>query len=1761
MNTLYKTVWNESLGIWVVVDEHAASRGKSSRGARLAVLRRAVVIGLVSLGANTLSPSAFASTYNPSGCSSPGDGLGPDNATHPAGVVPVDGSGVWSNVIGCSASGNDYLGVQVMGAYATANGDAATAIGFAAKAGLRGTALGMRADASGVNSTAVGSWAQATKAGGVAIGGTTTTNTAAAGAQSTGANALAIIGGSRAAGDESIALGARASAAHNGDIAIGADAVADGTTQNLSAVAIGRSASAVGEDATAYGNNAKANANYAAALGNYASASGTNSLAVGNSSNASASYATALGNFASASSTNALALGNSATASGASASAVGNFSRAEGSNSIAMGTGGSFGSYTGARAVSEGSIAIGGNTAAASYAGAANAIALGGQANVADTAVSGIALGRGASVSSDASYAIAQGDDASAQAERSIALGAGATAANAGDIALGAGSRSAATVATAGATIDGTQYAFAGSTPGSTLSIGDAGAERTLTNVAAGRISATSTDAINGSQLAATNQALEGLSDNAVKYDQNSDGSPNYNQITLNPGGSATKISNVADGELSATSSDAVNGKQLNETNQNITRLGDDLGTIAGDTSTAYTDANGMGIRYARTNENGLAASDASAQGQGSTALGYNATASADSALALGREANASHAGSVALGANAIADGSRLGDAAYAPGSAAIAGISPVGEVSIGSDGAERRLTHVAAGANDTDAVNVSQLKSVAESVDDLDQGSVKYDKNPDGSPNYNQITLNPGGSATKISNVADGELSATSGDAVNGKQLNETNQNVTRLGDDLGTIAGDTSTAYTDANGMGIRYARTNENGLAASDASAQGQGSTALGYNATASADSALALGREANASHAGSVALGANAIADGSRLGDAAYAPGSATIAGISPVGEVSIGSDGAERRLTHVAAGANDTDAVNVSQLKSVAESLDDLDQGSVKYDKNPDGSPNYNQITLNPGGSATKISNVADGELSATSGDAVNGKQLNETNQNVTRLGDDLVNIAGDTSTAYTDANGKGIRYARTNETGLPLSDASAQGQGSTAVGYNATASADNALALGRETSASVAGGVALGSGSVSDRALVPSTGSIASGSGGAMVSYNTTDRTLLGAVSVGDSTSYRQITNVADGTEEHDAVTVRQLTGAIESVTVTGTRYFHANSTAGDSLAAGEDAVAIGPRTVVNGDNGVGIGNGAIVEQDAPGGIALGQDAHSRMADSIALGTRAQASSEQGVALGAGSNVTVAGGVALGAGSVASTAAGAQGYVPLGDGSGINATNSTLAAVSVGDASTGKYRQITGVAAGTADSDAVNVSQLKSVAETVTQLDAGAVKYDKNADGSINYNHITLNPGGSATRISNIADGELSATSTDAVNGSQLHATNKRVDALDNRVDGIVNGGAGIKYVHTNGGPSASLPDSQANGIGSTAIGAGAVSDGENSVAMGNGATAKQDGDVALGAGSVADRGAESYTGDYSGAQNNTAGTVSVGAPGAERTVSNVADGRLDTDAVNKRQLDGAVKDAKDYTDQRVKDINGSIVEVGEDLEKLDERVTQNEGDVQDIKKGAGGMFQTHQGDKPNTAPKASGRNSVAGGAGAVASGENATALGNDAKASGNNATAVGNGSSATGSNSVALGQGSQATRDNSVAVGAEGAERQITHVAAGTAGTDAVNVNQLREMENSLGREMSGLRNDMQHMDNRLSAGIAGAMAMASLPQAYEPGKSMVSLGGATWRGESGLSLGLSAVSDNGKWVVKGLANTTSRGDVGAAVGVGYQW
>ena len=139
--------------------------------------------------------------------------------------------------------------------------------------------------------------------------------------------------------------------------------------------------------------------------------------------------------------------------------------------------------------------------------------------------------------------------------------------------------------------------------------------------------------------------------------------------------------------------------------------------------STSISNVYNNGTKYFHTNsteadsvasgENSIAIGPkAVASGDGSVAQGYGATASATNAIAIGTNANASAANSVALGANSVANGLTLSQPAYNPGGQA-AGTLPVGEVSVGSAGAERRITNVAAGAADTDAVNVSQLKGL----------------------------------------------------------------------------------------------------------------------------------------------------------------------------------------------------------------------------------------------------------------------------------------------------------------------------------------------------------------------------------------------------------------------------------------------------------------------------------------------------------------------------------------------------------------------------------------------------------------------------------------------------------------------------------------------------------------------------------------------------------------------------------------------------------------------------------------------------------------------------------------------------------------------------------------------------------------------------------------------------------------------------------------------------------------------------------------
>ena len=1107
--------------------------------------------------------------------------------------------------------------------------------------------------------------------------------------------------------------------------------------------------------------------------------------------------------------------------------------------------------------------------------------------------------------------AIASGKNATAAGASSVAMGLGATAGTANSVALGAGSSTAAAVGTASTTINGTVYNFQGVAPVGTVSVGSGGAERTITNVAAGRISGTSTDAINGSQLFATNSAITDVATTAGKgwnLSANGEATPqniapggtadfaNGSNTTVTRTGNQIKVDVVADpifnsvttgntkidnGGLTIVGGPSVTVNGIDAGSKVITNVApgvagtdgvnvDQLNTTVAGSKTKYYSVNSTG--------GGNEANDG-ATGADAIASGKNATAAGASSVAMGLGATAGTVNSVALGAGSVTatpvgtPSTTINGTVYN-----FQGVAPVGTVSVGTVGGERTITNVAAGrisGTSTDAINGSQLFATNQSIADVATTAGKgwnlsangeatpQNIAPGGTADFadgSNTTVTRTGNQIKVDVVADpifnsvttgntkidnGGLTIVGGPSVTVNGIDAGSKVITNVApgvagtdgvniDQLNTTVAGSKTKYYSVNSTG--------GGNEANDG-ATGADAIASGKNATAAGASAVAIGLGATAGTANSVALGA-----GSSTATAVGTPNTTingttyNFQGVAPVGTVSVGSAGAERTITNVAAGrisGTSTDAINGSQLFATNQSIEDLSTTVTAnktryYSVNSTGGTNEdnlgatgadaiasgknaaaagasavaiglgatagdaNSVALGAGSSTAAavgtasttingtvynfqgvspigtvsvgtvggertLTNVAAGRISGTSTDAINGSQLFATNQSIENLS--------------TTVTANKIRYYSVNSTGGGNED-------------NLGATGADAIASGKDASATVNGGVAIGSGAVSDRAIASSTGNIPAGS--ALIPFNTADRTLLGALSVGSATTYRQITNVADGTQAQDAVTVRQLSGALQSFAVTPIKYFHANSTAADSLAVGAESVAVGPQTVVNGNNGVGIGNGAVVQQSAPGGIAIGQGATSHLADSIAMGTGASAAGVQGVAMGAGSSVTQAGGVALGAGSVASTAAGVAGYVPPtatdAQRIAIGATTSTLAAVSVGNAASGQFRQITGVAAGTADSDAVNVSQLRGVQGTVAAIDQSTVKYDSNADGSVNYNSVSMG-GSNATgpvTVHNVAPG---VAGTDAVNVNQLNALggslNNRISAVNDRIDGV----------------------------------------------------------------------------------------------------------------------------------------------------------------------------------------------------------------------------------------------------------------------------------------------------------------------------------------------------------------------------------------
>ncbi|HDR9249529.1 YadA family autotransporter adhesin [Burkholderia vietnamiensis] len=977
----------------------------------------------------------------------------------------------------------------------------------------------------------------------------------------------------------------------------------------------------------------------------------------------------------------------------------------------------------------------------------------------------------------------------------------------------------------------------------------------------------------------------------------------------------------------------------------------------------------------------------ADAHGTSSIALGHSALASGDRSIAIGganpttsdgvsngasydaaTQTRAGGTQSVAIGAgaqtndnNQVAIGS--GSIGVNNGGTPVFGgtAAPVGgAVSFGSVGHERQIRNVAAGAADTDAVNVEQLKNVngtlstgianvdarvtsvgntlSTSIANVDQrvtnvgnslstsivtatqNVVKYTDD-----SHAAIALD-GASGTTISGLAAGVADT---DAVNVGQLKGT---VAPLQTSLSTAVGNITNLQNDVTGLSasLSTAASNIGGLQAADArnvkydGASGFDSvTFAGPNGTTlhnvadgvAANDAVNVGQLGKATDTlnQSIANVGNSV---TKLGDQVNV-NTGNIAALQQDAlqwnaglgtyDASHGGNGPQR-IGNLAAGRDGTDAVNVDQLNAaIHDGTSQLDALAVKYD---DASKRQVSLGAGNGGVPVRVTNVAEGSVSAGSTDAVNGAQLR-------RATDATAAALGGGATANADGSLGAPSYRVGGDAFNNVGDALTNLDGR--VGSNTTTLENHETRLG-DAETHIAGNTTAIAGLQKDALQFDPT---------------------LGAYSAARGGAPTQLTNVADGrlaAGSTDAVNGGQLYGVKTDL---------------------EQQI-----TQVSNQTGEAVKN--VVKYDV--------DGNGNRLNSVSL-------------VGGNANAAVV---------------------------------------------------LKNVAAGTDDTDAVNVKQLKSVQSNLDQLGALAVQYDDASKSS-----ITLG-GAGGTRIANVKAGALNATSTDAVNGSQLYATNQQVaqnttdiSNLQSNVTNIANGRAGL------------VQQQDANGA----------------ITVGK---------------------------DSGGTSVNFAGTS------GDRVLSGVAAGVNANDAVNMAQFNSALNTAA--ANDRIR---------------------------------------------------------------AAATDANTTWI---ARA---DAGSIGSTATATGKNAVAVGQGSVADRDNSFSVGAQGNERQITNVAAGTAPTDAVNVQQLNDNLNAASTQANGytdqrvgqVYNAFNDLKKDMYGGVASAMAVAGLPQPTGAGRSMVSAATSNYHGQQGFAAGYSYVTESNRWVVKASVTGNTRSDFGAVVGAGYQF
>ena len=1422
MNKIFKVIWSKSKQCYIVVSEIA----KNKTGKKKIVV--ASILVALAMQSGMIADVMAAD---------------PPSAKLADAALAVGTNGV---AIGSSAKSQSNQSVAI-GYFSNAQAPSAspenpaTAVGAGANANGAGTvALGLSANATGANAVALGGGSN----GGKNKTEATAVETTAVGfnAKASNSRAAAIGSGAGASGSDSIAMGTSTVADSEKAIAIGANS--KGTA--IGATALGRDTEASGASATALGALASAKGSTATAVGMQASASGTDSVAVGKTASATNNRALAVGTNAKATGENSVAVGSGAGGSGAlgfagslnSTAGVVNTIRtinyattADGDNAVALGfyanaknSGVAVGqnalAATGGVAIGKGvledtgnnlaggvvmgqdsatlgpySLAMGFNAFASGStsmavghtvsAQGAYAVAMGRKVSATGTSTAighhatatngGLAIGSQENDASNdrttasAKGAIAIGKNTKATSEDAVAIGTNAEANRLYSVALGSGSTTATGATNQGSTtINGITYNFAGATgnPNMQVSVGNTGATRQIKNVAAGEVSATSTDAINGSQLYAVASAVKPLKYVSINStatgtgsNVDNDGAQAPNSIAIGPSSTVTNQNSVALGNNAQSLSDdsiaigrnakAESGSVFTNTSRAIAigsnsrvatnvvqgiaigsgSLTDEGAVVTGDQSIAIggnvkvdghaaiaiggddaRKAAGQQVSYTNTNDNEVTGTLQTAilNLTGYNLSNYKGTAASHAGVAYGTSALAGNAG-VAIG-TASDSMTRMNDKGQ------VVNNKPVtNAVAIGT-GARANFDNSVAigGGSNTDHYATKQVNAVIDGVE------VKWSGGENISPG-DVVSFGAKGFERQLKNVAPGEVSQTSTDAVNGSQIYSLARKVTNI-----------------MNG---------------------GSGSV-VNVNATGEPLSKVVTGT--GASKVEKYYRTVDVKDDGTLVtGAVAQTPTSLALVNVDQTDTNK--QTQTPRILGNVANGVKDNDAVNVSQLNAAKVkyfSVNSSDAGNI----NNDGATGTDAIAIGPSAVSNAVGSVALGKDAKANG-------------------------------AFTVALGGGnwqFKGAQANGVGTTALGSNTKTQENinyqTAIGFGATTSAESALALGYNAAASAQNAIALGKGAFTSGQDSLAFGVNSEAKGGSALAMGPSAQANSNyVVSLGYQANNGATNNAngvsigwAAGMQSNGSSNVGIGSGAGRQIS--GNNNVSIGNGAGNLASANlytSDSIMLGSEArAINGTASKAVSSVIAIGKKASGGadsaIALGQGASSTNQNSIAIGTNSQATAYNGVAIGAY--------------SVANTAGGVAGFNPntsrTDTYSGLTgrALTSTTGAVAIGSDS--QSRQLTGLAAGTQDTDAVNVAQLKSVnlafKGNAGTGDVNLAAHPLTIQGNDNY--ITTSANGNTINISgkvqNITVTNGTAT---AANKGMADAQNV-ADAINNAV-------------------------------------------------------------------------------------------------------------------------------------------------------------------------------------------------------------------------------------------------------------------------------------------------------------------------------------------------------------------------------------------